>query len=487
MEPREYLRALRRHWIGALLILVLATGGAAYYSHSQPKVYAADATGFVVAGGPTDNPAEASVSDSLAKSRAVSYVAVATSRAVAQRVITALDLDTSPSALIGSVSVSQPEGTVQIKITTRASTALAAQRLADAWVVALAAEVKSIEDPTGVATQAASVRPVETAALPGAPISPQPRRDTAIGLLLGLLLGVVYAIARHQLDRRLRTASQIEEDYGHTVLGEIPIAKELDAHHGEAGVALQTAFAGEPSSAGEAFRKLRTNLAYSDVDSPPRVIVITSPRESDGKSTIVVNLAATIASAGRPVTLVDADLRRSTVARRLHVDDVVGLTDVLIGSVEVHEALRESPDVPGLRILPAGSVPPNPSELLGSQAMSSLLRTLADDGIVLVDAAPLLPVTDAAVLAPLCDGVLLAVSYAKTSENEMRAALGNIERVSGRVLGVVLNRIERSAPELYYYRKGYYTAGDKGPLARLRPRRLRRRGQRPAQKAAASS
>jgi len=469
MELGDYLRILRNHWVGVLLIAALTTMAAASYSLSRPAVYAADATGFVTIGGTTVDAATASVGDSLAKSRATSYVDVATSRAVAQRVITSLQLDTTPAALIGSVSVKQPTDTVLLTITAKAATPKSAQDLADAWVTALAAEVEKIEDPSGKSSQVPKVLPVESAALPSSPVSPQPKRDTALGLLIGLLLGFGYAVVRNQLDRRLRSAAVIEKEFSTPVVGQIPAVKELDGAKGD-GVAIDISSQAVTSIAGEAFRKLRTNLSYMDVDNPPRVILLTSPQQSDGKSTVAINLAAAVAAFGQPVTLIDADLRRSTIAMRLGIDGLVGLTDVLVGNVDLEEVMTEVPGTPGLRILPAGAIPPNPSELLGSQAMASLLAKLGSDGLVLIDAPPLLPVTDAAVLSRYCDGTLVVISAGRTLDQELQDALGHLQRVNSRVLGVVLNRIRRGGTDgYYYYRNGYYRQ-DKVAVSPKRPK-----------------
>src|SRR5689334_16618462 len=146
MELSDYLRVLRSHLLGVLVLTVLGIGAAAAYNYTQPKVYAANANGFVAVGG-ADNAALLSVQDSLAKSRAKSYVDLATSRAVAAKVIEDLGLDADPASLIGSISVEQPEETVFVKITARASEPLLAQELADAWVAALAEQVQAVENP----------------------------------------------------------------------------------------------------------------------------------------------------------------------------------------------------------------------------------------------------------------------------------------------------------------------------------------------------
>jgi capsular exopolysaccharide synthesis family protein len=452
MELSDYLRVLRAHWMGVLSIVVAAVAAAALFNLTQPKVYAADATGFVSAGN-DNNPALGSVADTLAKSRAKSYVDIATSRATAKDVIDQLDLQQSPSSLIGSISVDQPLDTVLIKITARASTPLGAQRLANAWVTALADQVAVIENPTGKAHAALKIVPIESAALPSAPVSPRVKVNLLIGLVIGLLLGLGYALVRNQLDRRLRSASAVEQQFGVTVVGAIPAASDL-AHepHQPAPIPVEQRSARlRPSAAAEAFRKLRTNLQFMDVDNPPRVIVVTSPQQGDGKSTVATNLAAALAVTGEKVTLLDGDLRRPSVAESMALAEGAGLTDLLVGRVAVDDVAQPHGEHPNLRVIAAGGTPPNPSELLGSQAMRKLLRTLAEDTVVIVDAPPLLPVTDAAVLTAVSDGAFVVISSGKTLDSELGAALEHIHAVHGKALGVIFNKVTRRDSEAGYY------------------------------------
>lgn len=462
MDLSQYIKVLRAHWLGVLLIVTLAVAGAAGFTLTRPQIYAANSTGFVTTGSSSD-PSLASVNDSVSKSRAKSYVDIATSRPTAQRVIDELGLSVSPSALIGNITVEQPLDTVLIKITARSDSPTEAQKLADAWVVALAAQVEQVENPNDVsAGPATRLLPVESAELPTTPISPRPSLNVAIGLAVGLILGLAYALMRSQLDRRLRDPLEVERAFNVPVVGAIPEANELRHRDGErAPLAVQSSPFGAPSASAEAIRKLRTNLSYVDVDNPPRVIVVTSPQQSDGKSTLAGNLAAAIAVGGQRVTLVDADLRRPTVATSFGLVEGAGLTDVVSGQAAVEDVIQEHGEIHSLYILAAGDIPPNPSELLGSQAMRTLLRTLARDSIVIVDAPPLLPVTDAAVVAGHSDGVLVAIRSGSTLDTELRLALDHLDSVHAKVLGVVFNRVTgRGAAGAYYgtYYRAAHTA-----------------------------
>ena len=458
MEFSDYVRVLRAHWLGVVLIVIAALAGAAAFNVTQPKVYAANATGFVSTG-PIVDPATGYSSDTLAKSRATSYVDVATGRATAQEVINRLGLHTTPQSLIGQVDVVQPTDTVLLQITARSANPKEAQRLADTWVNALADQVKKIENPTGKAKNAPRVVPIESAALPTSPVSPQVLRNLLLGLVLGLLLGFAYAVVRSRLDRRLRSIPEVERRFGISVLGSIPLSDELKHRpHERAPIAVE--HPDRSAGAAEAFRKLRTNLRFMDVDNPPRVIVVTSPQPGDGKSTIAANLAAAVALAGQPCVLVDGDLRRPSVAESFGLVEGVGLTDVLSGEAQPHEVLQDARGLPLLRILGSGAVPPNPSELLGSQSMHKLLHTLANEATVVVDAPPLLPVTDAAVLTAVADGAFVVISAGQSLEQDLEGALVQLHTAHGRTLGVIFNRVAKGGAETGYYRSDYYRSDD---------------------------
>jgi capsular exopolysaccharide synthesis family protein len=424
MEMSDYIRVVRAYWRGVTVLVLLGVAAAACFSLTQAKVYQADAAGFVSTGTST-NAGEASVGDALAKSRATSYVDLAKSRATAQDVIADLGLTVAPASLIGGITVTQPPDTVLIKIGARASTPRAAQELADAWVRALKHEVDQVENPNGTATQALRVVPIESAALPVRPVSPNTQRNIALGGFGGLLLGIGYALLRSQLDRKLRRADDIERQFGVTVA---------------------------------AILKLRTNLQFMDIDSPPRVIVVTSPLPGDGKSTIAANLAAALSMSDRRVVLIDGDLRRPVVAESFGLVEGAGLTDLLIGRVKFSDVAQQVGALPNLTIIAAGGTPPNPSELLGSKAMRRLLDKLADTGhTVIIDAPPLLPVTDAAVLTASADGALVVVSAGHTVDSQLGAALGSINAVQGHTLGVVLNKVSPKSLGTVEY-EGYYRA-----------------------------
>jgi receptor protein-tyrosine kinase len=213
------------------------------------------------------------------------------------------------------------------------------------------------------------------------------------------------------------------------------------------------AAAGESSTA-EAFRAIRTNLRFLDVDNPPRVIVVGSAVPGEGKSTLAVNLSAALAQSGSRVALVEADLRRPRVARYLGLVEGSGLSNVLSGTATVDDVLQTWRD-PRLQVLAAGPMPPNPSEMLGSTQMRILLASLRETyDYVVVDSPPLLPVTDGAVLSALSDGCLITARHGTTRRAQLTEAMTVLDRVDAKLLGVVLNGVP-SAALAYGYGYGY--------------------------------
>lgn len=450
MELEQYLRILRTHWIAVTVAVLLGAAAAYAFSALQTPLYAASSAGFVTSGAGGD-PGQDNLNDILSKSRAASYLVLAKDRETASIAAEDLGLDTSPGALVGQIEVTQPTETVIIQITARATSPKGAQELADAWVRALAQRVDDIEASDSKGQGGMRIEVSETAQLPGSPVSPNIPRNVLLGAVLGGLLGFGYAVARSILDRRIRSAADIERDFDVPVVGTIP-----DLGSG-AGLIVADSTSGPSAPASEGYRRLRTNLSYMDVDHPPRAIVITSPRQGDGKSTTAVNLAAAIALSGQDVTLVDGDLRRPNLAPLLGLDETIGLTDVLAGRVKLSDALQAHAEFEGLQVLTSGTKPPNPSELLGSHAMRSLIGDLAKQGYVIIDAPPLLPVTDAAILGHGADGALITISTGSTVDHELQTALTHLGNAQARPLGVVLNKVSRKSVGAGYYGYDAYT------------------------------
>ena len=477
MELKDYWRIIRAHWIAIIVITVVGTLGGFGWALLQPKVYTANASG-IVSTGVSDNLGNALAGDSFAKSRVKSYSDMATSRSVAEAVVKKLNLDVSPDALLANISASNPVDTATLKISAKANTPEDASALAEAWVLAISEQVAEVEnansqpqtDPiTGDESTPTSIVqfiPLDSAQLPKSPSSPNFKLATAIGFLVGLAIAIGYALLRNIFDRRIHSIAEVERQTGISVIGTVPLHSGFDKEHriiSSTGGNDRGEHSASEYAIAEAVRELRTNLQFMDIDNPPRAMVVTSALPGEGKSTVTANLANAIAASGQRVIVIDGDLRRPMVAKTFGLPGGVGLTDVLIGRAKLFEVLQPWGPTNLLYVLGAGKVPPNPSELLGSNTMSDVVKELTKHAIVLIDAPPLLPVTDAAILAARTDGALVVSFARRTTYDALNEALANLAKVNGRALGVILNGVPQKGvrAEGYGYRyRSYYAAQD---------------------------
>jgi tyrosine-protein kinase Etk/Wzc len=324
---------------------------------------------------------------------------------------------------------------------------------------------------------AATISPyvqIVESATEAAPIGVNHRQKLVIGGLVGIFLGLLAAFFLEYLDQTLKTSADVEQALDVPVLGLIP--EELTTRNGRAGEGRRRTLPlvslvdpEDPSS--EAYRTLRTNVTFVNAGQKMQCIVVTSPGPGEGKSTTAANLAITLAQQGARTLLVDADLRRPIVHRAFNLVQEPGLTDVLVGTTGLREAIR--PNVaPKLDLLPAGPQPPNPSELLGSEAMQKLVAQLRGQyEMVVFDSPPILAVTDATVLGAASDAVILVLRAGETEEAAAQRALQQLRRVQARVAGAVLNGIERRRDRYYNRYYNYRDEGGKrGAFATLRRR-----------------
>lgn len=465
-----FIRTLKRQWY--IAVIATLVGGLLGFGISliQPKVYASDATG-VVTTGDTGSIALASTADTLTKSKATQYQALASSRKVAERALEISGYQMSPEQALSMVSAAVPLDTAQIKVTVRSQDPELAQNLADAWIQALGDNVKEVEnsgnnasasDGNFAVTSVMNFTAYVPANLPSSPISPNIRMNTLLGVVLGLVAAAIYLFVQSVRDRSIRSIDVLLEVTGSEipVLGTIPFSNAFSNSR-----VLKPAFEGQSARRSEfqlveSLKELRTNLQFKNPDNPPRRIVVTSSLPSDGKSTVADNLAIILSQADTPVFLVDADLRRPTVAKSFGLIEEVGVTDVVIGRAKAEDVIQTVDGYPNLYVLAAGRIPPNPSEILSSEAFTQMIDQLAQDGLVILDAPPLLPVTDSAILATKFDGALLVVEANGTKREELAKSLGNLQRVQADVLGTVLNKVPTTGSEAGYYQyygRDYYS------------------------------
>src|SRR3984885_1064285 len=302
-----------------------------------------------------------------------------------------------------------------------------------------------------------NIRRIDPADAPDFPSSPRRSVNLTLGLLCGLGLGLLLSFVVEMLDTNIKTIYDIEERLGLPVVCVVPQA-DSNPLSPETFVRDATSpLPGAWSRLAESYRALRTTILLSRAGTPPQVILISSAKPSEGKTSITTLEAIVFALNGARVLLLDSDLRRPSVHLRFRISNKVGLTSVLTGKVPLQEAISTVPSVPSLHILPAGPIAPMPAELLGSLQMQRLVEGLrADYDFILIDTPPVLTVTDAAVLVSISDGVVLVLRYGQASRNVVARASEILLRSGAHLLGVVLNAVDlQSSDYAEYYGRAY--------------------------------
>jgi succinoglycan biosynthesis transport protein ExoP len=302
-----------------------------------------------------------------------------------------------------------------------------------------------------------NIRRIDPADAPDFPSSPRRSVNLMLGLLSGLGLGLLLSFVVEMLDTNIKTIYDIEERLGLPMLGVVP---QVDSKLLSPETFVRDATSPLPgawSRLAESYRSLRTTILLSRAGTPPQVILISSAKPSEGKTSITTLEAIVFALNGARVLLLDSDLRRPSVHLRFRISNKVGLTSVLTGKVSLQDAITSVPSVPTLHILPAGPIAPMPAELLGSLQMQRLVEGLrADYDFILIDTPPVLTVTDAAVLVSISDGVVLVLRYGQASRNVVARASEILLRSGAHLLGVVLNAVDlQSSDYAEYYGRAY--------------------------------
>lgn len=457
MNLQEFLRLLRARWITVVATAVVTLLGAVVVTLMTTPMYESSTRLFVSA---SDGAtlAETYQGNRFSQERVLSYTELLMGRTLAERTIEKLGLDMNADQLQERITASAKPDTVLIDVAVTDESPLRARDIANTLsdeFVAMARELETPEDGTAPDSR---VVVEQRAAIPESPVAPQPARNLAIGLGLGLLLGIGIAMVRDMLDNTVKDRQTLEQITGTGIVGTIPLDKD---RRQKPSIAFDT----DNSIIAEAFRKLRTNLQFLTVDNPPRMMVVTSSVPSEGKSTTAINTALALAEAGNRVVIVDGDLRRPALHKYLDLVGTVGFSTVLSGAVQLDEALQVS-RFPGLSVLTAGTIPPNPSELLGSQSTKKLLAELrAEFDYVIVDSTPLLAVTDAAILATSADGALMITRYGSTKHDQLAYAIGSLKGVGAPLLGTVMTMTPARGNASYSY--SYY--GDAANQRTTRP------------------
>lgn len=531
MELREYLTVIRKWWWLIVLCTVLAAGASLMVSRSTPPTYQASTTLMVgqIIQDPNPNTQDMSTSERLAQT----YAEMVRRQPILQATVEALDLGVGWKALRGQVSVNLVRNTqlmeIQVTDTDPQRAMLTADEIArqlilqsptqqdkerevhhqfvtaqladlQAKIAAGQAEVVELEESMATAFNAEQMQNirdqitalqtqvntwqanyasllsflqegvtnyisvVEPATVPTAPIGPKTRTNVLLAAVVGIMLGVGFAFLIEYLDDTIKSPDDIVQALGLSPLGAI---SRIDGKSYEDKL---VAAIHPRSQISEAYRILRTNIQFSAVDRPLGTLLVSSPNPIEGKSITLANLGVVMAQAGLSAILVDSDLRRPVLHKVFDLPNKEGLTTALIGELDLDGRLQAT-QVENLRVLTSGPLPPNPSELLGSQKMKVLIESLKGKAdVVLFDSPPALVVTDAAVLAGQVDGVLLVIEAGNTRREMVQRAKEDLLKVGANVLGTVLNRLSPRGAG-YYYSYYYYSRDGDG-----RKRRKRKKG-----------
>ena len=418
--------------------------------HHSPKEYAA--TAQVLLNVPTsDVPATTSVYEQLVGTQlssnlVVTYSDLVTSALVRSGVANLLREQgvTTPGAL----STSLPPASYLINITAASTSPQVAMLTANAAAQVLTDTVAGLQ--AGQKQPGPRINTVGQATLPTVPFSPRPTLNLVIGGLLGLVVGLGLLGGIEALDRTVRTVSQVDALLAAPLLGVVP-------KHGRKTVVVG---AKREGSEGEPYRTLRTAVRFLDLDRPIRSILITSPMANEGKTSTAANLALALALAGERVILVDADLRRAGLGRALGIDSSVGLTSLVLGGVSTKDVLHNYAQ--NLLVVPSGPLPPNPSEILGSQLINNFLQELTGFAdVVVIDAPPVLPVADAVALSAQVDATILILRHGMTLRSGVAATRRRLEAVGANIVGYVLNGVPRRETRDYYLDSAYDYTGSR--------------------------
>lgn len=311
---------------------------------------------------------------------------------------------------------------------------------------------------TGVSEQleASNIRVVDPAEVPESPIRPNKRNNIILAAMVGLILGISIAFFMEYIDNTIKEPEDVNAYVGLPFLGYVPSARKEAKTAEEIDLIVHQ----KPRSViSEAYRSIRTSVLFAFADKPAKTILMTSSNPQEGKTSATINMAITMANMGDNVLIVDADMRCSRLHKSFGLPKENGLSDYLVGNVDLDSAIKPT-KIKNLALLPAGSTPPNPAELLNSNKMKVLLEEAKKKfDRIIIDITPIITVTDAAIMANIVDGVIMLIRCGKVPIEVALRAKQKLQDAKANILGVLLNNVDYGKESYYYYY--YYSDEEK--------------------------
>ncbi|MTI72000.1 MAG: polysaccharide biosynthesis tyrosine autokinase [Firmicutes bacterium] len=449
LELREFIYILLKgKWIIILItILAILISGLISYFLIEPEYKTF--TTLMVGKLKDYDTKDIEYQDILINQKLVStYGEIAKSRLVSREVINNLNLNMTYEEIKKKVEVSLVKDTEIIKINVTDTNPFLATKIANETAKVFKESVTKI-------IQIENIQIIDKALVPSNPISPKPLFNMSISAVLGIMVSILIVFLLEYFDNTLKTPEDVEKYLSIPILGMIPLIENVCREDRKIIV-----YENPKSPVSEAYRTLRTNIKFSNIDKKIKVIVITSPSSGEGKSTTAVNLATTMAQNGKKVLLIDSDLRKPTIHKHFKISNDKGLISCLLEDID-YERIIFSTVISGFDVLTSGRVPPNPSELMDSKKMRGFINSVKKEyDLVIIDTPPVGMVTDATVLSTVTDGVLLVFETGETIIKVSQNAKNLLDKVKANVLGVVLNKIPVKEGYYKYYYNNYYYQED---------------------------
>lgn len=438
MGIREYGRLIRKGWLTISILVAVGLAAAAAVTVTAVPEYRAQTTVLVsLATVSSQSSAEVGASFTSAEARVPSYVALATSSTVLQPVISELGLDMSVSELAEEVTALPMPNTAIMTIDVVDADGERAAQIADTVAASLTQYVRQLEGTSDGGPSRVNLRVLESTPAPTAPLTPDLPVYLLIGGATGLILGVGIIALRHLRDGRIHSAADIT---AHT---DLPVVESVPF---DGALRKGPALVDEDGPAAESFRMLRTTMLYGG-PSVPRILLVTSAREGDGKSVVVANLAASIAQVGRSVLVVDANLRSPVMGDVFRMPRGAPTLVQLLNVSGLPDATALARTAEGVSVLPSGRTAATPSNVIGTAAMERVLSQLARRfDHVLVDSPAVLTATDAVLLSKLADATLLVAGVGVSGAADVTTARDRLRNVGSEILGAVVSRAPKASP-----------------------------------------